>query len=130
MFESKLSQTISELQKKHGDSIPIRKSTKHFFGLVTKTTTETWLWISDEGSHWNVTAASSKSHHNARSGPAYAVDIDKINGSLRAEHGLTGAWKTALSIWPIRNKDEADNAFKYIVALIEKVAAEPEAKSD
>lgn len=81
-------------------------------------TVERWLWIDDDGADWFVTVASGPRSHDALSGPAYGCYVDKGTGELSASRGWTGAWRTALSMWPIRDEADARLAYGVVAAAV------------
>ncbi len=79
-----------------------------------------WLHIEDEGNRYNVFYTSSKDTHNRGTGPAYMVDFEKKTGDLYARYGLTGAWKTALSLWPVDDPEEAREIFQTVAGMVDE----------
>lgn len=72
-----------------------------------------WLSIDDKDTHFAVMYTSDKDTHGPLSGPAYMLEINKQTGARQETAGLSGAWKSALSMWPVRGADE--------IAQVEKI---------
>lgn len=115
-----LSDQISALHQNYGRSVPTSFWTTFCWGFFSFLSAHNWLWVEDSGTYWTVYIASGKTTHCALFGPCYGIDVDKTTGALYAKDGLTGAWKTALSMWPIRNKEKAETTYKYLASKIEK----------
>ena len=99
-----------ELMEKVGKEVPIRRS---LFGL--KLWAHHWLWVSEKNGVVTVYLANGKNSHFPHfSGPCYCVDIN----SEGKKHG--SVWRSAISMWPVRNKEEAEEIWHHVVWYIDK----------
>ncbi|MDO8507041.1 MAG: hypothetical protein Q7S53_00545 [bacterium] len=113
------SQKIAELVKRCGKSVQILEK-KRMLGFIPVTHSRGWLWIDDANDHWSVTLANGKTSHQALGSKAFAADFRKANGERKiGPSDLTGVWKSALSMWPIRDEEEAVRVFDLIVSRID-----------
>jgi len=111
-------QKISKLVERFGKSVQIFER-KRVLGLVLVTLSRGWLWIENANDHWSVTLANGKTTHQPLGGPALGADFRKDNGECKVGPlDLTGAWKSALSMWPIRNEEEAARVFSLIASRV------------
>lgn len=107
-------QKISKLVEQLGDSVQIFER-KRVLGFIPLTISRGWLWLEDAGDHWSVTLANGKTTHQPLGGPALGADFRKDSGERKVGPlDLTGAWKSALSMWPIKNEEEAARVFTLI----------------
>lgn len=81
-----------------------------------------YLWIERRGPVWTVFAASGRSGHFAVYGSALAVDFDDATGKRVRRYGMTGAWRSALSMWPVRSERDAARAEALVVDLVHEAA--------
>ena len=110
---------ISRLMERFGRSVQIFER-KHVLGFIPITLSRGWLWIEDANDHWSVTLANGKTTHQPLDGPALGADFRKDNGERKiGPFDLTGAWKSAISMWPIRNEKEAARVFGLITSRID-----------
>ncbi len=80
-----------------------------------------WLWIDEGKKSWNVTIASGCTSHNPKLGPAYSADFRKEDGERAVLEGyLTGVWKSALSMWPVREEQKAKELFDWIAEGVDR----------
>lgn len=80
-----------------------------------------YLWIEDHDSdgYYNVQWATGRTTHSGYKS-SFAVDFDKKTGKRYTGHYLTGAWRTAVTMWAVRDEASADDYYRKIVALINK----------
>ena len=111
---------IAELRKRFGDSIQVFRWRK-IFGLIPIKLFLGWLWIEERDDYWSLSLASGKSSNNHFwSGPVYGADFRKDNGNRKiGPLGLTGAWKSALSMWPILEERKASQVFALISSRVD-----------
>lgn len=79
-----------------------------------------WISVDRKPDCYSVMLASGRTTHQPLHGPAYMVDFDLDTGELRSNFGLTGAWKSAISMWPIRDRTQAEQVYQRAVALLER----------
>ena len=115
---SDLVSIIDELRKKHGDTVEVRKKLPWY--LLGIEINDGWLYIDDKDDHFNVGWSTSSTSHDLMARPFYSVDVSKETSLMRQVYGLTGAWKTALSLWPVHDKDEAQEIFQMIERLLRR----------
>lgn len=114
-------QKIRAIIKHHGDAAPITKPSTFLWGLFSwLQSNKGWLWLDDHSDYWSIYLTSDKRYH-VSFGPVYIVDIDKSTGLLKNDMGSTGAYKTAISVWPIRDPDEAHAIYLNILNKIDTV---------
>jgi hypothetical protein len=79
-----------------------------------------WIAIEDEDDSYFVHYTSDKDSHNRAFGAtSYAASFEKGTGDLKPGPGdLTGAWKTAISLWPVRDPAEAASVHKLMRDLV------------
>lgn len=110
---------IGKLVERFGKSVQVFEK-KRVLGFISITHHRGWLWIEDAGGHWSVTLASDKAEHQPLNGPALCADFRKDNGERKiGPLDLIGAWKSTLSMLPIRNEEEAIRVFNLISSQIE-----------
>lgn len=98
---------IKELFTNHGEKVQIGKA----WGIFSKG----WLSIKDNGDFWHVMYINGKDTHQPLSGPALAADFLKASGERKiGPMNLTGSWKSALSMWPVKDEREATLIFEII----------------
>lgn len=113
------SQKIGKLVEKFGKSVQIFER-KRVLGFIPLTLSRGWLWIEDTHDHWSVILANGKMTHQPLDGHAFGADFRKDNGERKVGPlDLTGAWKTAVSMWPIRNEEEAVRVFNLISSRVD-----------
>jgi hypothetical protein len=78
-----------------------------------------WLAIEDKGDYFSIMYTSDKDTHSPLAGPALMLDLDKETGTRRQAAGLSGAWRSALSMWPVRDAGEIESVQKKMTALID-----------
>jgi hypothetical protein len=113
--QDNISKRIEALFSKHGESVEIGRT----LGIFSKG----WLSISDRGDFWDILYTSSKDTHSYQPlyGPALGADFLKASGERKiGPRDLTGAWKTALSLWPVRDEREAVAVFETVKGYIER----------
>ncbi len=81
-----------------------------------------WLSITDEDRSWHVMWTTGRTTHLCTR-PALAVDIDKATGGLSSLRGVTGAWKSAISMWPVFDVHEAARVHARVCDLIRRAHA-------
>ena len=97
---------IKWLKEQHGESVEIGSS----FYLFSKG----WLNIDENDDAYHVMYTSAKDTHNPLSGPALGVDFTKATGDRYKRYGLSGAWRSALSMWPVRDEVEAHQVYMQV----------------
>jgi len=98
-----------------GESFPVTRW-KKFLWLIPYRSRGGWISIEvkdDKDVFFVMWTDSKDSHLPHISGSAYAVDIRRDTGELNNRFGQTGAWKSAISMWPIYddNRAEAERIF-------------------
>lgn len=127
-----LADKVAWLHKYRGDSVHVLEVVSlplgdlSLFGLKlpgkikVRTKSHGWLWIEKHGDYWNVALANGQGSHNPLWGSAYSVDILVRTGARRKHLGLTGAWKSAMTTWPVRDEYEARRVWDVVVSCIEQ----------
>lgn len=116
-----VAQKIEAIIKHHGDSAPITKPSTFLWGLFSwLRPNKGWLWLEDHNDYWSIYLASDKHYHNGV-GSAYVVDVSKSTGLLKNDIRSTGAYKSAVSLWPVRDPDEAHAIYINILNKIDIV---------
>lgn len=116
---------IRELAHRFKEPIEITETeTKtRFWGLFTSTTTHSRGWMSFDAKdvHFFVMLTSHKdSHCPLKCGwNAIAADFRKDNGERWVRHGLSGVWESALTMWPVKEGDEAIRIFNRVSRMID-----------
>jgi len=78
-----------------------------------------YLTIDDQGDKWNVMWTSGRDVHNRGEGSAYSINVSKKDGEVvRDSASPTGVWKSALSMWPVRDKGVAAKIVEHMRGLI------------
>ena len=115
-------QKISQLTERFGKEIKVLERIR-VLGFIPVTLSCGWLWISvDANDHWSVTLASRRTGHYPIFSPAFGADFRKDNGERKiGPLHLRGAWKSAISMWPITEDEEADRVFNLIASRIDAV---------
>lgn len=105
---------IQTLFKQYGESVQIGK----FLGIISKG----WLSITEKECCYSVLYTSEKdAHYPLKSGgPALEIDFNKVTGERHRSLGFTGAWKTALSMWPVYNEQEANEVYDTVKSYVDK----------
>ena len=62
--------------------------------------------------------ANGKKTHQPLDGPAFAVDFLKIDGSRYIGSDLPGVSKSVISMWPVRDKEEAAQIYDLVSSRI------------
>lgn len=81
--------------------------------------TKGWLAITNEDNCYSVHYTSGKDIHQPLCGPSYIADFEKDTGRPYERNGLTGAWKTALSLWPVNDQAEAREIFQTVAGMVD-----------
>ena len=115
---------ILKLVELRGTSVPVYRQVK-FFWFIPLRFLIGYLWISDERTHWGVTIANGETSHNRAFGArAYGADFRKEDGERRiGPPGITGAWQTAITMWPVRSEEKAIEVFNYVAGLVDQAHA-------
>lgn len=122
-----LSSQISELFGACGEFAEIRSpETWSWMSLSNVRHSQGWLSIEDLEDHWHVMWTSHKDTHDWHGTKQHAVgiDVDKKSGLLRTvgkagePFYLSGAWKSAISMWPVREPEAAQEILDAMSARI------------
>jgi hypothetical protein len=105
---------LSEL----GESFPVTRKKKVFSGLIPVKIHDGWIAITEEKNCFSVMWTTERDSHNRHDGPALVIDLDKSDGTLYRRAGLSGAWKQALSLWPVGEQHQDE--IKQIYDLMQK----------
>lgn len=74
-----------------------------------------WLHLTDEGDYWFVLYTSDKDTHHILNGPALGADFEKTTGERKIRcSGLTGAWESAINMWPVKDEEKAEQIFNIV----------------
>lgn len=124
MSKPEIIQKIERLLELHGETVPITgaKATSSWWQRLLGAINPIrpgYLWIDVAKHSINVQWATGRTTHNGYQ-TTFSIDFDKATGKRYTRHGLTGAWKSALSMWPVRDESSADAYYDRIVALIEQ----------
>lgn len=115
---------IRSLVQQYGNKIRVRRGFR-LFGRRINLWTRCWLRVEESPDHWGVFRASGRdTHFPIPYGPVIAADFRKDTGALHTAHGLTGAYMTALSLWPVRDETKARIIYIEICALIDSAYAQ------
>ena len=110
-----LSQKIQTLFNAHGETVQIGKR----FGLFSRG----WLWIEDNGDSWHIDVANGRTSHDPLGGSVYGIDVRKDTGERLKKPGLTGAWESAISMWPVRDEGRAEGIYRHVATRIDRAFA-------
>lgn len=102
------------------DAVPVisRHTILKYFTFVRR---KGWIAVDDEPDRWFVIWTNQKNHHNRAGGArCYAVEFRKDTGAPRSDGDWTGAWESAISLWPVTKKDQ-DKANSIIADITECV---------
>ena len=110
---------IQWLVKYVGNHIKVRRKVPGLWRIFGKWSSNGWLSLDDKGDYWAVLWTSNRHVHNPLAGSAFGVDVNKADGlRVRGSLDLTGAWKSAISMWPIRNEEDAKVVYVKLLAMI------------
>lgn len=109
-----ISNKIEKLFNTFGESVEIGK----FLFVFSKG----WIHITDNKSDktWSVMYTTHKDFHNRGAGPSYIIDgISKETGDIiNFRSSNTGVFKSAISMWPVDDKNEAELIFEKMKIFI------------
>lgn len=77
-----------------------------------------WLYLTDKSDHISVLFILGEMSNRIYLS-AYAVDIDKRDGSLFQRNGLSGAWKSAVRMWPVKEEELIKDIFEDVKEKID-----------
>src|SRR3989344_3198250 len=104
---------IRALTGRFGGSVPVYAQ-KKIFGLIPVKRQTGYLWIDDEADRFNVSTADGKTSSYS---PVYSVNFRKDNGERATGPGdLTGGYKTAVTLWPVRD-------LKVVIKISDEIGA-------
>ena len=115
---------IEQLYAEHGETVQIPSAPskapwwRKLFGAINPVRPG-YLWIEEKDDHWNVQWATGRTTHNGYV-PTISVDFDKATGERWKRYGLSGAWQSALSMWPVRKEEEANIIYHRMVSHINR----------
>ena len=107
--------------EKFGHDVSIRLDHWRKFLFIFPYRRTLWLTIYEYEDYWHAMVHNLESGHQPLNGTTYGVDYLKSDGSLRdGPRYLTGAWKAALSMWPVSDEQEVQEVFDYVSRKIDK----------
>lgn len=79
-----------------------------------------WLSFRDAGDFWSVLLTNGRHTHQPLYDDALGADFKKDDGKRKiGPLHLTGAWRSALSMWPARKDDDAIRVFNYVASMVD-----------
>ena len=73
-----------------------------------------------EDDHWFVMLTNGEDSHNPAWGArAYGADFRMDDGEAHRSRHLPGAWESALTMWPVRDKDKAAGVIAYVAKVVD-----------
>ncbi|MBI4435015.1 hypothetical protein HY635_04380 [Candidatus Uhrbacteria bacterium] len=113
-----LGEKLAALEQRFGKHVEVFETVRICW-IIPFTRSRGWLSIKGEEAHWAVLWTSDRDTHSPLLGSAIGVDIRKDDGTRYRPAGLTGAWRSAISLWPARDEGEADQIERRMRHLIE-----------
>lgn len=113
---------LERLFGKFKHSVNVRKKFK-LFGVTIFSFSTGWLWIEDDGDHWNVTLASHKTSHMPTGGPVISVDFRKTSGNVKSSTHNSGVYKSSISMHMVRKKSEIEPILARVIAKVDEAYA-------
>lgn len=87
---------------------------------VSSSSDRFYVTVYDKGDYWFVLLTNQKDSHNRAGGSrAYAVDFRKDDGEVHERFSHSGAWKSALTVWPVMEEDEAKRIVDYVARMVD-----------
>lgn len=121
MAEINRSQKIRALYERHrGQPIQVFETEKILRGWISFEKSRGWLDIQDEGNYWAVTFMNGQDGRSLLDEPTYGADFTKdTGGRMISPPLLTGAWKTAITTWPVEEEKEANRIFDHVSRMVD-----------
>jgi len=116
-----LSEKIAALFDEHGKEVPLfeAKVKRCLFFKNLFRFRKGYLSITNEEDCWSVLWTNGGTTHNPLEGPAYCFDVRKKDGKPAVSAATpTGVWKTALHLWPVRDRNEAAKIIRFMERMI------------
>ena len=122
-----LVQKIEMLAEQVGNAVQVVEGVerKRVLGSTSRNVFYGWLWIEEKKARWGgkaywrvFLANGEKTHQPSVDDPCFAADFQKANGQPYRRFGLTGAWDSALSMWPVRDEKEATRIIDLVSSRI------------
>ena len=89
-------------------------------GLFSFNKSKGWLSFHDRGDHWAVFRTNGKYTHQPLDGDALGADFLKDTGERKiGPLSLTGAWRTAFTMHPVRDEEKAVKVFNYVARMVD-----------
>lgn len=112
-----------EFLLKAGDVVPVNleKAIKIFnFRFVIWRANQGWLHIEDKQDYYSIMWTTDKETHSRAFGTrAHMIDLDKATGKLHQKYGFSGAWESAISMWPVKEEEDIKRVFNIMKARID-----------
>jgi hypothetical protein len=116
-------QKVADLLAKYGPTVPVYR--RHSWLFFRWRSREGWLWVEDHDQYWTIWVSSFRTIGLPGGSPPVAADISKETGERWQRHGLTGAWRTAISAWPVNDENVARQIFELVVERVNHVHESP-----
>jgi len=114
-----LGEKLAALAERFEDPVEVLERVRLLW-FIPFTRCRGWFSIEDNGDHWAVLWTSHRDTHDPLfHGSAIAADVRKDTGERHQRAGLSGAWRTALSLWPVRNENDAERIFRHVQHLVD-----------
>ncbi len=111
---------ITKLFEKFGKVVQIQYR-KKFLGLIPYTYRGWWMSFEDKDDHWFVFLTNGRDSHCRMFGAsAIGADFSKKDNVLYSRLNMSGAWKSAISMWPVQDEQESIEIFEEIKFYIDK----------
>lgn len=112
---------IQALYEKHGSIVKIEVMRPLIFGLFKRKVTLCYLWIdrNEDRQEWVVTKSSDRNYHSTYTFRATAATYDNHGARKEGPGVMTGAWETAISMWPVYKEKRAVEIYEEINKLID-----------
>ena len=115
------SEKICELKKRYNEPVQILERKEVLGGLFSFNKSRGWLSFEDRGDHWSVILTNDKYTHEPLNGDALGADFLKETGERKiGPLSLTGAWRTSLTMHPVRDEEKAVQVFNYIAGMVDR----------
>lgn len=116
-----LGEKLAALHQRFGKLVEVCER-KQILWCLPLTLHSGWVSIEDKEDHWAVLWTSDRDTHDPLfHGPAIGIDVRKDTGERHriAGAGLSGAWRTAVTLWPVRDDGEAEEVFRRVQRLVD-----------
>ena len=92
---------------------------RKFLKFLTRYT-KVYLTVYKEDSHWHVLITNrADCQERAWGAVARGVDFRTDNGEIYQESGLSGAWESIISMWPVEEEDKVAEVFSHVAKMVD-----------